>query len=131
MQEVYEQLDIFSFLEQSEKDMYCWDTDINHIHSELVNLAEKFEIPITNDEFTVWEHVPQYGFRMDLQMKVTKDVVNNPEFTEKISQIVEDAKNHKVELDPMWGALYFFTGQDTSSLIFYSTFLDKERMKKR
>ena len=77
---MYEQLDIFSYLQPQEKEKYCFDDDINEIHEKLIEIADKYKISIGRDEFTIWSHVPQYGYRMDLGMKVTREDLRNDDF---------------------------------------------------
>lgn len=126
---MYEQLDIFSYLQPKEKEKYCFDDDINEIHEKLIDISEKYNITIYRDEFAIWSHVPQYGYRMSLGMKVTREDLRNDDFQKDIDDIVEIAKEKEVELSPMWGAIFFFKEEETANLSIYSTFMDKKRQK--
>lgn len=126
---MYEQLDIFSYLQPQEKEKYCFDDDINEIHEKLIEIANKYRISICRDEFTIWSHVPQYGYRMALGMKVTREDLRNDDFQKDIDDIVEIAKEKEVELSPMWGAIFFFKEDKIATLSFYTTFMDKKRQK--
>lgn len=126
---MYEQSDIFSYIQMQEKKKYCFDDDINEIHEKLIEIAGKYNITIYRDEFSIWSHVPQYGYRMALGMKVTREVLRNNDFQKDIDDIVEIAKEKEVELSPMWGAIFFFNEEKMATLSFYSTFIDKKRQK--
>ncbi len=126
---MYEQLDIFSYLQPQEKKKYCFDDDINEIHGRLIDVADKYGISIERDEFTIWSHVPQYGYRMNLGMKVTREDLRNENFQKDIDNIVEFSKEKGVELSPMWGAIFYFKEDKTATLSFYTTFMDKKRQR--
>lgn len=126
---MYQQLDIFYYMQQKEKRKYCFDDDINEIHEKLIEIAGKYGISIGRDEFTIWSHVPQYGYRMDFGMKVAREDLRNDDFQKDIDDIVEIAKEKEVELSPMWGAIFFFKGEETATLSIYSTFMDNKRQK--
>lgn len=125
----YQQLDIFSYLQPQEKEKYCFDDDINEIHEKLIEIAGKYNITIYRDEFTIWSHVPQYGYRMALGTKVTREDLRNEDFQKDIDNIVEIAKEKEIELSPMWGAIFFFKNEESATLSFYTTFMDKKRQK--
>lgn len=126
---MYEQLDIFSYLQPQVEEKYCFDDDINEIHAKLIEIAKKNGIKIDKDEFTVWSHVPQYGYRLWLDMEVTKEKLNDNNFQSDIEKVTEFAKQRNVELSCMNGACFFYRGEDTASLQFSTTFMDKERRK--
>lgn len=125
----YQQLDIFSYMQPKEKRKYCFDDDVNEIHEKLIEIADKYKISIERDEFTIWSHVPQYGYRMDFGMKVTREDLENEYFQKDIDDIVEIAKEKGVELSPVLGAIFFFKEEETATLSIYSTFMDKKRQK--
>lgn len=125
----YQQLDIFSYLQPQEEERYCFDDDINEIHERVIEISEKYNITIYRDEFTIWSHAPQYGYRMALGMKVTREDLGNEDFQKDIDDIVEIAKEKEIELSPMWGAIFFFKDEETANLSIYSTFMDKKRKK--
>lgn len=126
---IYEQLDIFSVLETDEQ--YSWDNDINEIHKMLIRLAKDYRLEITADNFSIWSHVPQYGYRMEFEIKICKEHINDKRFIDEINKIVRYAENKKIELSPMWGAVYFFGESETARLMFFSTFMDRKRRKKK
>ena len=125
----YQQLDIFSFMQPHDKEKYCFDDDINEIHNILINISDKYGIPIERDEFSIWSHVPQYGYRMALGMKVTRENLGNENFQKDIDDLVEIAKDKEIELSTMWGAVFFFKEDETATLTFYTTFMDNKRRK--
>ncbi len=126
MSAAYEQLDIFSCLGQEDGGRY-WDSDINEIHRRLESLAEKNGLSISQDEFTIWPHVPQYGYRLWLTMDVTRGILKDEGFKQDIERLISFAKGRDVELSCMIGACFFFEGEDTASLSFSTMFMDKKR----
>ena len=126
---------MFSYLQLTEgdqkniKDDYCWDDDINEIHSMLISLAEQYDLSVSIDEFTVWPHVPQYGYRLWLSMEVTKEILKNNDFQEEIQKITEFSKQRSVELSCMIGACFFYEGDSTAGLSFSTMFMDKKRQR--
>lgn len=125
---MYEQLNIFLFL-QNQEQSYCFDEDINEIHKKLVKIAEKYGTEIGKDEFIIWSHVPQYGYRLWLDMRVTRDNLCDEKFMSDIEQVEKFAKERDIELSCMIGACFFYRGEDTASLSFSTTFMDKKRQK--
>jgi hypothetical protein len=126
---MHEQLDISSLMQQQEEEKYCFDDDTNEMRNRLIEIADKYGISIERDEFTIWSHVPQYGYRMNLGMKVTKEDFGNEDFQKDIDDVVEIAKQREIELSPMWGAVFFFREDEVATLSFYTTFIDKKRQK--
>jgi len=130
------QISIFSYLEElnttePEEKPFCWDDDVNEIHRRICELASGYQLLVKNAEFNIWEHVPNLGFRMWLTMEVTREVVKDQNFSDAIDEIVEYAKNKKVELSVMWQACFFFEGEETASLYLTTMFMDKARMKRK
>ena len=128
---MYEQLNIFSFLEDAPAKAFSWDDDINEIHRKLCKLADKYSLEISRQDWSVWEHAKEYGYRMSFSLKVTKENVKNDKLFEDTQSIVNFAKTKNIELSPMYNAVFFFHGEDTATLTFYSTFMDKARRKRK
>ena len=128
---LYEQIDIFSFMNsQSEsEEKYCFDDDINEIHKRLVDISKRYQLSISNDRFDIWSHTPNFGYRMDLGMEVTRNILKSKIFRKDVDDVVNFAKEKEVELSPMWGGMFFFSGKEMATLSFYSTFMDKKRQK--
>lgn len=99
---------------------FSWDTDINVIHNRLVQLVEKHGLSISDDEWSIWSHVPQYGYRMAMAVESDKFT---EEFLAELGEIVEYAKTKKIEISPMDAYL--------GTMHIYSTFEDKERRKRK
>lgn len=132
--EMYEQLDIFSFPELQDKlieQNFFWDSDINEIHNRLSKIALKYHIQTGKAEFSIWPHVPQYGYRLWLNMKVTREILKNENFQNEIEEIVKFAETRKIELSVMWGACFFFANEDTANLNISTCFMDKKRRKRK
>lgn len=128
---MYEQLSIFSFLEDAPKQVFSWDEDTNEIHRRLHDLADKYKLTVEEEEWEIWSHVPQFGYRMSVYIKVTREVMKNDQFFADIDVIVDYAKSKNIELSPMYGATFFYLDDNIASLAFYSTFLDKARKKRK
>lgn len=125
---MYKQLDIFSFLNQSEEKLFCWDDDINEIHSKLVGLSNKYGFKIDKQEWDIWDHVPQYGYRMTFNILIDKNKYTE-DFLQKLHEIVEFADGRNIELSPV--APYFYSNDNNGHMFIFSTFKDKERRKRR
>lgn len=129
MPKLYEQLNIFSIIGPKKEEKYCFDDDINEIHTKLIEISKKYNLSISNDSFEIWSHVPHFGYRMDLRIEVTKEILKNQQFQKDIDDIVDFAKQKDVELTPMNRGIFFSKGEGTATLVIYSTFLDKKRQK--
>lgn len=128
---MYEQLNIFSFLEDAPQKVFSWDDDINEIHKRLLDLAIKHELDVEMQEWSIWSHAKEYGYRMSFDIKVTREVMKDEQFLTEIDIIVDFAKTKNVELSPMYGACFFYRNENTTELTFYSTFMDKARRKRK
>lgn len=128
---MYEQLSIFSLLENAPQKTFSWDDDINEIHKRLLGLAKKHELDVGEQRWSIWSHVKEYGYRMSFYIKVTRKVMNDEQFLKEIDSIVDFAKTKNIELSPMYGACFFFKNKSTANLVFYSVFMDKARRKRK
>lgn len=131
---MYEQLDIFSFIEpqeQSSKQDFSWDNDINEIYDRLLKTSKKYRTPIGKAEWSIWSHVPHYGYRLWLDMEITREIMQNESFQDDIDEIVKFAESRKIELSVMWGACFFFENEETANLSFSTCFMDRERRKRK
>jgi len=127
--EMYEQLDMFSLMKSQDKEKYCFDNDINEIHEKLINIANKHGTPIEEDEFSIWPHVPQYGYRLWLEMQITRDNLQDNGFMRDIKELIHFAKERNIELSCMVGACFFYGTEHTTGLPFTTMFTDKKRQK--
>ena len=128
---MYEQLDIFSFLDETGEDStdtysFSWDSDINEIYSKLTALASKYRLSIGKTEWAIWEHVPQYGYRMTFTISLRKEDMTD-KFLSDLSETVEFAKRKKVEISP--AQPLFYKDDEKANMYIFSTFMDKERQK--
>jgi hypothetical protein len=128
---MFEQLNIFDFLEPKKEKEFSWDKDINKIRKKLCDLASRYGLKITNEDWSVWEHAKEYGYRMSLGIKVTRENVKDETFFEEIESIVDFAKTKNIELAPMYNAIFFFSGENAATLTFYTDFMDKQRRKRK
>lgn len=128
---MYEQLNIFSFLEDTPEKAFSWDDDINEIHRRLHELAFKYGLDVSGENWGIWEHAKEYGYRMSFHLKVTRENTKNARLFEDIGDIVEFAKTKNIDLSPMYNAVFFFSGENTATLTFYTDFLDKQRRKRK
>lgn len=128
------QLTIFDYIKtlsgEKEKEKFSWDDDINDIYENIVKLTEKFNIPIKNAEWSIWGHVPQYGYRMSLTIELCKERQNEIiEFLTQLNEIVEYADKREIELSPMQPV---FIGSDRNGWMhIFSTFNDKKRRNRK
>lgn len=128
---MYEQLNIFSFLEEAPQKAFSWDNDINEIHKRLLGLARKHKLDVGKQEWSIWSHAKEYGYRMSFDIKVTREVMKDEQFLKEIDDIVDFAKTKNIELSPMYGACFFYANKNRANLIFYSDFMDKARRKRK
>ena len=91
------------------------------------NFARSNNLKIAREEWKVWEHVPQFGFRMSIGLEVTREIVEEDDFWNGLDEIVKNAKIRKIELSPF--APYFFNGSNTTIMSIFTTFMDNERRK--
>lgn len=122
------QMSIFDFIEPPPKDPYefCWDADINEIHCRLVKLVAKHRLLISDEEWEIWSHVPQYGYRMWIDVEVTSGQFTEA-FLGDLQEIIDFAKKRKIELSP---SMPMFFGDEPAPMYISTTFMDKERRKK-
>ena len=123
------QMNIFDFLKPVEttKPSFSWDKDINIIHEKICNLAEKFNIPVKRAEWDVWNHVPQFGYRMSITLDLKHSDIENGELWIELDDIVTYGKQKNIEVYPMSP---IFLGNDRDGWMhIFSTFMDKERRK--
>lgn len=128
---MYEQLNMFSFLEDAPQKIFSWDDDINEIHRRLCDLSIKYGLDISGESWKVWEHAKEYGYRMSFHLKVTREIAKNESFFKDIEGIVEFAKTKNIDLSPMYNAVFFFSGENTATLTFFTDFLDKQRRQRK
>ena len=123
------QMSLFDFIEPTIKE-FSWDADINGIHAEIVDMASRMHIDVTKEAWEVWNHVPQYGYRMSLTLDVTKEHLTD-EFFNEMDKIIAEALKRNIEIS---FTMPYFIGERNrplTSMYVYSTFLDKERKKRK
>ena len=124
------QMNIFDFLKPVEKEpSFSWDKDINTIHEKIRDLAEKLNIPMKRAEWDVWNHVPQFGYRMSITLDLTRSDVEKGELWIALDEIVAYGKQRNIEISPM--SPIFLGDSKNGWMHIFSTFMDKERRKKR
>lgn len=102
-----------------------WDEDINQIHRDLCDISRKRNLEFSS-EWEIWDHVPQYGYRMCFKISVTTEEYTD-ELIDKLNAVSEAAKDKDIEISVF--APYFYQGHNSGSILIYSTFLDKKRQK--
>lgn len=129
MKDVPGQISLFDLMEPPPKDPYefSWDADINEIHYRLVNLVAKHRLSIGDEEWSIWDHVPQYGYRMWVDVEGTRGQFTEA-FFEDLQEIIDFAKKQKIELSP---SMPMFFGDEPAPMYISSTFMDKERRKRK
>lgn len=126
---IFEQISIFDFLDTDKPKSFSWDDDINEILEKLKQFANTYNLEISKQEWKIWEHVPQFGYRMSVGLEVTRSIVERDDFWDGINAIIDYAKSLKIELSPFQP--YFFGGQSTTTMSIFTTFLDAERRKRK
>lgn len=121
------QMTIDDFL--CENEPFSWDADINKIYEKMNQLAKRYNLKTREAEWSVWDHVPQYGYRMSFTFIVGKCMEQQEDFVEDLNAVCNYAKDKNIELCPMWGAVWW-NKNGTGDLTVYSTFLDKERKRR-
>ena len=107
-----------------------WDEDINYSVDRLEEICDRYGISYREPRFEVWDHVPQYGYRLTFTAEVRRD--EKPEFLDEVYELTEEMDKRGVELSVMNMAVYWFTDneEEKARLYIYSTFKDK-RAKER
>ena len=126
---MFEQINLFDLFERESERKFSWDDDINEIHRRLKELARKYNLEIAREEWKVWGHVPQFGYRMSIGLVVTRDIVDKDDFWDDLNKIIEEAKSKQVELSPFQP--YFFGGRNTTTMSIFTTFMDLKRQKRK
>ena len=120
------QMTIFDFI--NDETPFCWDADVNFIESELTKIGDKYGFKNQRSDFTVKAHCPQYGFRLAHEFRVRRAADREQDFVDDLDRIVKEADRRGIELEPMWGALWFCEGEGT--LYCYGTFKDARRKRR-
>lgn len=118
------QMNLFDFLHESP---FCWDDDINEIYTLLLQLVDVFQMKVGKADWKIWDHVPQFGYRMTFDIILKKEQYTET-FLKELDRIVSFAKKREIELSPF--APHFF-GAETGHMHIFSTFEDKKRQKIR
>lgn len=119
---------------QWRKDNYkfSWDDAINEIHHKIIELADKYKIPISEAKWEIWDHVPRFGYRMTVTLEVKRHQLTMA-LSEELARIVDFARERNIDLSPT-DPVFFSIEDDmdeTSPIYIHSTFKDKERQKVR
>lgn len=120
------QMSLFDFMDSPNETEFCWDKDINEIHRQILELADKHNLTTRDAEWEIWNHVPQFGYRMTILLNVYKEDLTD-ELYDDLNKIVEFAKKRQIDLTPFQP---FFLGEGQQSYFHISTtFRDKARQK--
>lgn len=128
------QMNLFDYItSEQHQTVFCWDNDINEIVQAIENLAATYKLEIGKIEFKVWDHVPNLGYRLWLEIKVTREELSREDFRADIIKLVAKAKERNIELTPMWGACMFFGREENEKgrLAFATMFIDKARQRRK
>ena len=128
------QMNLFDYITPEQgQTSFCWDNDINEIVENLRNLAGAYGLEIGKAEFKVWDHVPNLGYRLWLDVRGTREELNREDFRADIRTLVAGAKEKNIELTPMWGACMFFERNENEKgrLSFTTMFMDKVRQRRK
>lgn len=108
---------------------FCWDPDVNEVHKKLTELTHRYDASVREAAWEIWDHVPHLGYRMTFNI-VIKTERYTKEFLDEMNEIVAYAKVRNVEISPMT-PLGLGVSKDELSLLVFSTFMDKERRKRK
>ena len=122
------QMTIFDFLRPGFR---CWDEDINYLEERLTEITDRYGYENGKTEFSIWDHVPNYGYRLSHTIKIHKGNPKEREFIDEIEDLIEEARKRDIELSPMWNGLFFYDGSNTANLYCFSTFLDSRKKRKK
>ena len=128
------QMNIFDYITPEQpQTVFCWDSDINEIVQSLQDLVTAYKLEIGKTEFKVWNHVPNLGYRLWFEIKVTREELSREDFRADIIKLVAKVKEKNVELSPMWGACMFFSKDENEKgrLAFTTMFKDKARQRRK
>lgn len=123
-----------NLLDELFEDRFCFDEDINiivqMIEDEFQPLVENGTLKAVSKNFNIWDHVPQYGYRMEMIYEVNDEDYIHCEYeyatkkileilnTRDMDKVIKYAKSHRIEI----------TISPTPHLLFISTlFLDDRR----
>lgn len=108
-----------------------WDDDMRYFNELISNLTDRCGYQNGETSFYIWHHCPQYGYRLTHEVIVTQGNPHEEAFRNELDQIIEEAKARSIELDPMWGAVYFFGKGEKASLPIYGEFTDNRKKIKK
>lgn len=108
---------------------FCKDEDINAIVSTLDALVEEHGLNTRRRKFEIWDHCPQYGYRLSYTIGLTRAQNENDELHNAIQKLSTLAKTKQIDLSAY--APHFFTedANEEGSLNIYSTYMDTRRKK--
>lgn len=105
-------------------DNFCSDTDINDLRFILHELLNKYKHKISKESFSIWNHVPQYGFRYEMFVKVGS---LDDKFFDDLSGIIKTFKLRHVDLT--CSSFPTFYDDSFSQQLFFSTYFTDSRVK--
>ena len=118
------QMNLFDFIPRT---TFCWDEDINKIVAMLDDLIENNSDLLSSGkkEFTVWDHVPQYGFRLSYTVYVPLSMLQDERMDGILDEIIQYGEKHNIEISPMTTGLF-----NPSAIYVFSTFCDNRKKRK-
>lgn len=103
------------------------DADIDAIVAQLDRIAQAYKIKTLEARLTTWAHVPKMGRRLTYSWIITREHLNNRRIWQAVGAVVDYAEEHKIDLEPMVGSVFFFKNATEGTLRFYSRFKDARK----
>ena len=94
----------------------------------MINLAATHDLTVCGVEWSIWSHVPKYGYRMTFEAEGRKEQFTK-EFYEGLQEIADFAKERMIELSPC--EPIFYDDDKPDVMYIHTTFMDKERRKRK
>lgn len=114
---MYNQISLFEFFPS---DNFCSYSDINELRFILHELLDRYEHKVSKEDFSVWNHVPDYGFRYEMFVYVGN---LDDKFFDDLSCIIKNFKLRNVNLS-VSSFPTFYNDLFSQQLFFSSYFMD-------
>ena len=129
MNNLFGQITLFDLMKEKEdpNGFRCWDEDINELVKKLDNICKKYGLSSEKPKFSIWNHVPKFGYRLTYTIKVKRDSTG---ILDDLQEITDEYKLKKIDVSPMSAGFHW--GEDqTASLYVFTTYEDARRKVKK
>lgn len=128
------QLTIFDCLQEEESqseplpEKWILDSDVNEIYQKIWNLCSQNRFSFGRKYFTLWDHVPNLGWRLWMSTYFGDNTMPFESFWESLENIVSFAKSKNIELSVMQSPC--FGENEKKYCLDFSTMFKDERKKR-